>query len=539
MHVEHPIRSRHATAMHSVILLTSVAVLIAFVLASAAIDAMAGVRGSSYRSLGRCGPYLRAVVTTPKWACLGIVAGAMDGLKMPRAILEWQPGRFIITDMGSWSAGEGRVLLMETSVDGTVAFRTLFDGLDLPHGLSRGPDAKIYIGESGRIWRFDPGDVEASREVVLDNLPNTGLHRLKHFVFDKDGNLIVNFGAPSDRCEAPGSPTVQVPCPEAEGKRPEAALWLATFDKPGGKVKGLTPLAQGLRNSMALAVHPKSGLILQAENSIDLAPENAPPEELNVIRKGRHYGWPYCTGRGDRVPGLAKRVSCGRYEEPALLMPAHSAPLGMLYYSGAMFPELRQKLVVALHGYRDNGHRLIAYDTSKSGRPLRPAKPFATVLIDDWTATPDLRPRGAPVGLTVAGDGSLWLVEDRNRTVMVLLRNTGDAKANEQPLEDDGPSPAVGKPAAASPPTAWGAFYERVLHARCSQCHLDFRTSSPEIAWQALAGLGWLDGGTVKDWKLIKVLRGDGGLKPMPPPKGLSTHPADIAALERFLADTP
>ena len=29
-----------------------------------------------------------------------------------------------------------------------------------------------------------------------------------------------------------------------------------------------------------------------------------------------------------------------------------------------------------------------------------------------------MRPQGAPVGMTVASDGAIWLVEDKNQTIM-------------------------------------------------------------------------------------------------------------------------
>ena len=50
-------------------------------------------------------------------------------------------------------------------------------------------------------------------------------------------------------------------------------------------------------------------------------------------------------------------------------MPPHGAPLGMLYYRGDKFPELKDKLLVALHGYRPTGSRVIVYDIDAHGLP--------------------------------------------------------------------------------------------------------------------------------------------------------------------------
>ena len=39
-------------------------------------------------------------------------------------------------------------------------------------------------------------------------------------------------------------------------------------------------------------------------------------------------------------------------------------------------------------------------------------------LITGWHKVNGVRPQGAPVGMTVATDGALWLVEDKNQTII-------------------------------------------------------------------------------------------------------------------------
>ena len=58
------------------------------------------------------------------------------------------------------------------------------------------------------------------------------------------------------------------------------------------------------------------------------------------------------------------------YTKPVRLLPPHSAPLSMLYYDGAMFPQLRGKLLIALHGYRPAGARIAAFTVDRRGIPL-------------------------------------------------------------------------------------------------------------------------------------------------------------------------
>ena len=57
-----------------------------------------------------------------------------------------------------------------------------------------------------RIFRFDPlaKDPAGTLEVVVTGLPDNKLHYnrhpLTHFLFDQDGDLLVNVGAPTDHC---------------------------------------------------------------------------------------------------------------------------------------------------------------------------------------------------------------------------------------------------------------------------------------------------------------------------------------------------
>lgn len=394
----------------------------------------AGIFGSDYKEVGRCGSFARVAVRTPNWLCVGIVAGRKQGLIRPRAILELALRRFIISDIFGWGdeGRRGRILRLDVAPDGAAKVTPLITGLTLSHGLARGPDGLIYFSEPDRIWRFDPNAAKPAKEEVFVGLPyspDSDLHPMRNLIFDASGALIVSVGAPTDRCETSYNDfkTIQHPCALTDtDPHPRGALWRITFDKPGGRVAKVEPFARGLRNSMAFALHPRSGLLLQGDNSLDVFahdPRLDPPDELNIVEAGRHYGWPYCSGNDLVTPEYKRdKIDCKKFTAPAALLPPHSAPLGIAYYTGAMFAELSGKLLVGFHSLNPrpgNGHRIGVYDIDANGAPL-PKPP--QWLVDDWGEKPGLRPQGTPVGLTVASDGSIWFVEDANQTVMVMLR---------------------------------------------------------------------------------------------------------------------
>lgn len=389
-----------------------------FVFAHAASSPL--VHAAGYKTTGSCEGFPKVEIKAPTGHCVGLVADERQGLKLPRRILEVAPGRFWIVDMGGWDSGRGRLLEMTLEPGtNTAAIKVLAGKLDRPHGLAIGPDGKAYIGEATRIWRSATTRFEL--EPVIENLPGDGAHPLKEFAFGSGGRLYINMGSFSDGCRNDAQQQA-LPCPEVGGQQPRAAVYEATLSGADGRLEALKPFATGLRNSLALTVYRQAGkpdVVLQGENSIDYPEVGTPHEEFNILQAGRNYGWPYCVGNQRAARGYEGRFDCKGSSAPASLWPAHSAPLHMLVAVTTIDSPWAGKLLVAWHGHRPAGRRVMAFPLGVGGK----ISGKGTEILGDWTAKLGIRPQGAPTGLALDSSGRLFVLEDRNHTVLIVGRD--------------------------------------------------------------------------------------------------------------------
>ncbi len=341
-----------------------------------------------------------------------------NGIGVPRGLAQLSDGTVLIADMGGWERNTGRILRLK-GPDFTGTPTVLFKGIDRPHGIVVGADKQVYVGEPGRVFRFDPSASVPKKQYVIGAvgaigpasampIRKTHLHPLAQILFLADGSLLVNFGSDSNNCAVDAK---RGTCRATTGSDAVAVVRRYRFDKPGGKVVSSSVMATGLRNSMAMAQHA-SGTVLQVENSRDaideadpkLSDERLPHDELNELVTGGSYGWPYCYDNQLNSPEF-KKYACRLTRKPLVLLPAHSAPLGMTYWNG--------RLVVSYHGYRDTGHRVVSFPVDASGRPSGPS----AEVLGGWGETDDFAP-GGPVGVIAAQDGSLLVADDRNGTLL-------------------------------------------------------------------------------------------------------------------------
>jgi glucose/arabinose dehydrogenase len=375
-----------------------------------------------YQTKGTCGGLPRLQVETATGYCLGLYA---QGFKFPRGLLVLDNNDLLVADMAGWGIAKGSVTRLHRNPDGSVSRTVLVDKLNMPHGLALGPDGKVYIGVVGGVKRFALGNPHGSLEDVIGGkakitgLPTNGRHPLVSLIFTDRQTLLLDGGSETDNCETPtgDKPDPDKPCPEVERMMPRGVVREINFDWSTGQAIGVSTFATGLRNSVGLIENPTTNIILQAENSRDnigdVMPslkddEDLPPDEINVLKQGDSYGWPYCYGDNVPSPEYPNR-DCSHEHKPLILLPGHAAPLGMAWFD--------RGLAVGFHGYRRNGHRIVWFALGADGLPVPPFKE----LVKAWDAGPD-GPQGAPVDLKPSNDGGLFISEDHNGTILKLVK---------------------------------------------------------------------------------------------------------------------
>jgi glucose/arabinose dehydrogenase len=227
--------------------------------------------------------------------------------------------------------------------------------------------------------------------VVYDKYPKDKWHGWKFIRFGPDNKLYVPVGAPCNTCE-----------------RKEDIFATITRINPDGSQFEI--FAKGIRNTVGFDWHPETKELWFTENGRDEMGDDIPPEELNNAPKaGLHFGFPYWFGKSLQDKSYKPAYALNETQPAAIEMQAHTAPLGMRFYTGTSFPkEYQHQIFIAHHGSW-NRSKPIGYKVSMvklDGNRATANEDFATGWLSDnkyW---------GRPVDVQVMPDGALLVSDD-------------------------------------------------------------------------------------------------------------------------------
>lgn len=269
---------------------------------------------------------------------------------------------------------------------------TLASNLNMPNGVAFHNNA-LYVAENDRIVRFD--DIEnhldkLPKPVLIKRLPNKTHHGWRYIAFGPDGKLYIGIGAPCNICLSKED-------------------YFATIMRMNPDGSDFEIYAKGIRNTVGFDWNPTTHQLWFTENGRDWLGDDIPPDELNIVEvKGSHFGFPFCHA-SMLDPVYGKNHSCDEFVKPVLELPAHVAPLGMIFYTGTMFPqEYKNQIFIAEHGSWNRsskvGYQVVCVKVDKN--KVLSTTPFITGWLKNGIVS------GRPVAFQALPDGSLLVSDD-------------------------------------------------------------------------------------------------------------------------------
>jgi len=183
-----------------------------------------------------------------------------------------------------------------------------------------------------RVIRLrDAKDKGIVDKIVIDKIPGGRLHNGGRIAFGPDGMLYITTG---------------------EIFEADLAQDLRSY---GGKILRITPdgdipknnpfkdspvYSYGHRNPQGIAWHPEANDLFSSEHGPSGEFLRFGNDEINIIQKGKNYGWPDVIGRGKKP----------QYVDPFILWEKTTPPSGMTFYQGERLRHLRGDLFVATLG---------------------------------------------------------------------------------------------------------------------------------------------------------------------------------------------
>jgi glucose/arabinose dehydrogenase len=252
----------------------------------------------------------------------------------------------------------------------------------------------LYVAETDRVLRYpySAGGALGSPETVIGDLPLVGEHFTRTVAFGADGKMYISAGSSCNICV------------EQDPRRAAISQY-----NPDGT--GWLRFAWGARNAVGLAVQPSTGLLWATVNERDNQGNEIPPDLVTIARQNDNFGWPNC-----QPPNAAPQDpgdNCSGITPPTVGIQAHSAPLGLAFYTGSQFPsDYQGDLFVVQHGSWNRQPpappQLLRVHFN-AGQPVS-----VSVFATGWQTDDKPTRWGRPAGIAVAPDGSLILSDDQS-----------------------------------------------------------------------------------------------------------------------------
>ena len=284
----------------------------------------------------------------------------------------------------------------------------------------------LYVSSVSSIYKITDvmkavnQNKKPSLEVFYDGLPKVKNyqefenHAWKYIKFGPDGHLYIISSSNCNACE-----------PKHQNEGVLGRIHLDT--------KKMEVLARGIRSSSGFALNKSNDHIYFTDNGRERYKPGQIPDEINLLRPNQstpHFGFPHCYGKSTIDKNFKKHKNCKPFHAPIFELPPHSAPLGLVLYSGNLLPRKNKQnllLFLAEHGTRAlnmkhkiNGYQIRRIELLPDGTTVLSSTPLVTNFIQK---APTINTQGRPVDIIEMDDGSLIFSDDYKGAIYRITYN--------------------------------------------------------------------------------------------------------------------
>jgi glucose/arabinose dehydrogenase len=279
------------------------------------------------------------------------------GLTMPWASALLPNGDMLVTERGGKLrlVQKGKLDPQEISGIPAVYYKGQGGLLDIALHPDYKTNGWIYISYSSPKAAGEEGDDDGANTALIraklkdhalteiqplfKAIPNVkaNVHFGGRIVFDKKGYVFLSLGerGQKENSQNLGRDQGKVVRLHEDGKIPT--------DNPFVKTEGARPeiWTYGHRNPQGMIIHPTTGVIWEHEHG----PQGG--DELNIIEKGKNYGWPLITYGIDYDNSIiSKDTARAGLEQPVTFWRPSIAPCGMAFLTNDKFKDWKGDLLI-------------------------------------------------------------------------------------------------------------------------------------------------------------------------------------------------
>ena len=318
------------------------------------------------------------------------------------------------------------VMLRDTNGDGHADVQKVIATRKYLHGIAIRGNTMFFMTIRELYRAPIKADGTLGPITLIDNtFPDAGQHPNRTMRFGPDNKLYISVGSTTNAANEPNEENATMIVADSNGRNRKV-------------------FASGLRNTIGFGWHPLSRRFIGWDHGIDTLGDDESKEEINEIKAGKRYGWPFVYEKGKLIdhplppPAYTREDWRDMSQNPLLLHTAHSAGIQMQFYTGKQFPaEYRNDAFITLRGSWNrnppSGYQLARIRFDKAGKPVR-VEPFITgFLLKDAEPKVPWGHFARLAGLAQHTDGSMLMTDDTNN---IVYRIAYGAKNTPRPLTE-------------------------------------------------------------------------------------------------------